>query len=53
MPWVIAIMVALTVLAAGAGLSLGNLAGEAERIFCSSRSIPKTMVQPWARPSVP
>lgn len=30
MPWVLAIMVALTVLAAGAGLSLGNLAGEAQ-----------------------
>ena len=29
MPWVLAIMVALTVLAAGAGLSLGNLAGDA------------------------
>ena len=29
MPWVLAIMVALTVLAAGAGLSLGNLAGGA------------------------
>ncbi|WP_370183034.1 cell division protein FtsX [Alteriqipengyuania sp.] len=30
MPWVLAIMVALTVLAAGAGLSLGNLAGGAQ-----------------------
>ena len=30
MPWVLAIMVALTVLAAGAGLSLGNLAGDAQ-----------------------
>ncbi|MBD59329.1 MAG: cell division protein [Citromicrobium sp.] len=29
MPWVLAIMIALTVLAAGAGLSLGNLAGDA------------------------
>ena len=29
MPWVLAIMAALTVLAAGAGLSLGNLAGDA------------------------
>jgi len=29
MPWVIAIMIALTVIAAGAGLALRNLAGNA------------------------
>ncbi|MEL7686790.1 cell division protein [Citromicrobium bathyomarinum] len=49
MPWVLAIMVALTVLAAGAGLSLGNLAGDARSELSGGATVQILQADPATR----
>ena len=49
MPWVLAIMVALTVLAAGAGLSLGNLAGGARSELSGGATVQILQADPATR----
>lgn len=49
MPWVLAIMVALTVLAAGAGLSLGNLAGDARSELAGGATVQILQADPATR----
>ena len=49
MPWVLAIMVALTVLAAGAGLSLGNLAGGAQSELSGGATVQILEADPTGR----
>jgi len=49
MPWVLAIMVALTVLAAGAGLSLGNLAGGARSELSGGATVQILDADPMTR----
>jgi len=49
MPWVIAIMIALTVLAAGAGLALNNLAGNARSQISGGLTVQIIEAAPAAR----
>lgn len=49
MPWVIAIMIALTVLAAGAGLALNNLAGNARGQIAGGLTVQVVEAAPAAR----
>ena len=49
MPWVIAIMIALTVLAAGAGLALNNLAGNARAEIAGGLTVQIVEAAPAAR----
>ncbi|NCP19147.1 MAG: cell division protein [Erythrobacter sp.] len=49
MPWVLGIMVALTVLAAGAGLSLGNLVGDARTELSGGATIQILDADPASR----